>query len=234
LGNTLSTENCDFAAESQILVLGNSTEVDAYNFIRAGYGEDKTLNIILFGGVEGCAFHLDSDRVVTRNEKCQQRLELLLDPSMADRLDTIVYSANRPYAEDKDHFLAMLKRLKSANPDIRIVTMGGYLKTNRPCAYYINESNTTDACALPENITYFEQNPRDEALFGQFSAIESHYIDRVDLLCKNRIAQTCKTRTDDGIPAFYDRVHNSLEFAEMSGKMYAQRYPDLLRQVSRP
>jgi peptidoglycan/LPS O-acetylase OafA/YrhL len=234
LGNPLAKENCNFAAQSQILVLGNSTEVDAYNFIRAGYGGDQNLNLILFGGVEGCSFYLESDRVATRNERCQKRLELLFDPAMTDRLDAIVYSANRPYADDKAHFLAMLKRLTSANPDIRIITMGGYLKTDRPCAYYINQTNTTDACARPENITHFDDNPRSEGLFEQFSALESHYIDRVELLCKNRVPQTCKTRTDDGVPAFYDRLHNSLEFAEMSGKLYAQRHPDLLQQVSRP
>lgn len=234
LGDTRSTANCNFAAESQILVMGNSTEVDAYNFIKAGYGDDQSLNLILFGGVEGCNFQVNSDGVVTASEACQHRLELLFDSSRVERLDAIVYSANRPYAYDKGQFLAMLKRLKSANPNIRIVTMGSYLKTNRPCAFYINQTNTTDACALPENLTYFYNNPSAEALFGSFSAIESHYIDRVDLLCKNRIVQTCKTRTDDGIPAFYDNVHNSLEFSEMSGRMYAQRYPDLLREVSRP
>ncbi len=234
LGNPLSKENCNFAAKSQILVLGNSTEVDAYNFINAGFGEDNNLNLILFGGVEGCAFHLESDSVVTSSEQCQHRLDMLLDPAMTDRLDVLLYSANRPYAGNKDYFLALLKRLKLANPEIRVVTMGSYITTKRPCSYYINLASTTDACAKPENLAYFDQNPQSEALFGQFRALESRYIDRVDLLCKSRILQTCRTRTDQGVPALYDRVHNSLEFAEMSGKMYAQKHPDFLHEMSRP
>ncbi len=71
-------------------------------------------------------------------------------------------------------------------------------------------------------------------MFEQFRAIESHYIDRVDLLCKNRVLQTCRTRTEEGIPVTYDGVHHSLEFAEMSGRLYAKKHPELLSDLTHP
>ena len=126
----------------------------------------------------------------------------------------------------------MLRELKLANPEISIVTLGGYINTERPCAFYINKNNTTDVCALPENVAYFADDPTERKLFSEFRAIEALYIDRVDLLCKNRVVQTCRTRTEEGVPALYDRVHHSLEFAEMSGKMYAQKHANLLDDLS--
>ena len=114
------------------------------------------------------------------------------------------------------------------------MTFGGYIATKRPCAYYINKSNTTDACAISENVEYFEENPKSGPMYRLFSEIESHYIDRVGLLCKNRELETCLTRAQDGSPVLYDRMHNSLEFSEMSGKQYAKNYPNLLRDLSHP
>jgi hypothetical protein len=120
------------------------------------------------------------------------------------------------------------------NPKIQILTMGGYINTKRPCPYYVNKSNSTDACALPENVNYFEDDPRGHFMFKQISAIESHYIDRVELLCKNRVLQTCRTRTEEGIPFTYDGIHHSLEFAEMTGRLYAKKYPELLNDLTHP
>ena len=46
LGLSASLENCNFAADTQILVLGNSTEQDGLNFISAAYGNNKNVNMI--------------------------------------------------------------------------------------------------------------------------------------------------------------------------------------------
>jgi len=234
LTNLSENKNCNLDAKSQMLVLGNSTEVDGYNFINAGFGQDKDLNLILFGGIEGCAFRQESGHIITKDEECQKRLDALFDPAMSARLNFILYSANIPYGGNKHIFLAILQQLKLVNPKIQILTMGGYIITKRPCAYYVNKTNSTDACALPENVQYFEDDPKAQPLFDQFRAIESHYIDRVDLLCKNRVLQTCRTRTEEGIPVIYDGVHHSLEFAEMSGRLYAKKHPELLNDLTHP
>jgi len=234
LQNAKSNRHCNFEAKIQVMVLGNSHELDGYSFISAGLGSAADINLILFGEAGKCAdLHFDSGRFTTSDEQCQKRFNALFDPEVISRLDIVLYAANIPYGENKDIFLSILQTIKSINAKIKIVTLGGYINTLRPCSYYINQTNTTDSCALPENVSYFEDNPEDQPLFNKFRAIESHYIDRVELLCKNRVLQTCRTRTDDGIPAFYDRHHNSLEFAEMSGKMYALKYPHLLQDLTK-
>lgn len=233
INNSLSNKNCNFDAKIQMLVLGNSVEIDGFNFIRAGFGDDTNLNIILFGNLNPCKdWREEFGRFLSSDEGCQKRLDALFDPARGARIDMVLYSASQPYAANKTRLLTMIKKLKSVNPKISIVTLGGYITTKRDCAYYINKANSTDACSLPENVRYFEGDPEGEPMFGQFKAIESHYIDRVDLLCKNRVLETCRTRAGNGIPAFYDRLHNSIEFAEMSGKMYAKKYPDLLYDLT--
>lgn len=226
----LSYKACNFDAKLQVLVLGNSHEPDGYNFINAGFGNDESINLIMFGGTNPCKDLLrKSGRLITRDELCQERLDALFDPAMAERLDLVFYAANKPYAENKGSILAILRQLKTVNPNMQLITLGGYINTERPCSHYINQSMTTDACALPGNVVYFEDDPSSEPLFNEFRAMESDYIDRVDLLCKNRVLQTCRTRTDDGVPAFYDTHHHSLEFAEMSGKLFAKKHPYILR-----
>lgn len=225
-------KKCNFHADIQLLVLGNSAETDGFNFIRAGYGDNPDLNLILFGETNQCKNLRESEgRFLTDDASCQTMLDNLFDPAMIARLDIVLYAANMPYASNKQHFLALLQKLKSANPDIQVVTFGGYIVTDRPCTYYINKFNTTDACAAPENVHYFEDDRRGSPLYGAISELESHYIDRVGLLCKNRVLETCLTRSKDGTPALYDRVHYSIEFSEMSGAMYAERHPTLIQDL---
>ena len=85
---------------------------------------------------------------------------------------------------------------------------------------------------LSGHVTYFAGEPESEHLFAPFTELADLYIDRVSLLCKNRVLQTCLTRTDAGVPAFYDQHHHSLEFAEMSGRLFEERYPGKLLQLA--
>ncbi len=224
---------CNAAADIQVLVVGNSHELDGFNFLNAGYGADKNLNLIRFGDVTPCEnLRREHNGIFSSNEECQARFDSLFDAETVSRLNAVLYAANKPYAENKSSLLDILKLLKAMNPAIKIITFGGYINTKRPCSYYINMTNSTNACASPENVSYFEDDPSGERLFSEFRAIESYYIDRVALLCKNRVLQTCRTRTDDGTPAFYDTHHNSLEFAEMSGRLYAKKIPELLHNIA--
>tara|TARA_B110000977_G_scaffold45159_1_gene61398 strand:+ start:115 stop:2064 length:1950 start_codon:yes stop_codon:yes gene_type:complete len=229
-----SNSHCNLEANTQMLVLGNSTEVDGYNFINAGYGGDSNLNLIAFGGTQGCSkLREQYGHFYSNEERCQQQLDALFRPDFISKLDLVLYSANKPYDQDKSVYLSMLKELKARKPDLRVITLGGYINTRRKCAYYINKTSTTDSCALPENVSYFEDDPQSQFLYEEFQEIETLYIDRVELLCKSRILQTCRMRTNTGIPALYDRRHNSLEFAEMSGTLYAEKHTGLLQDMGR-
>jgi len=226
-------QNCNFDADLQVLVLGNSFEPDGYNFMHGMLQDDPRVNLIKFGTIFFCAnMRLEADRVVNDIDHCQVRFDTLLDPAVVSNLDILVYSFSRPYSAKRRLMLRVLRNIKKLNPEIKIVTFGGYIFTNRDCAYLFNKSGTTDSCAEPENVAIFSDEPELSPLFTEFRAIESHYIDRVALLCRNRILQNCLTRTATGVPAFYDRLHNSIEFAEMSGKLYAEKYPGLLDKLT--
>jgi peptidoglycan/LPS O-acetylase OafA/YrhL len=233
--DNLSSPQCDLEADIQVLVLGNSAEVDGYNFIYSGYGEDSAINFMLFGSMNQCkSLREESGRFLSSEEPCRQMLDVLFDPDMLARIDIVIYAANQPYDTNKRTFLSILRQLKASNPDLRVVTFGSYINNRRHCTYYVNRDNTTDACAKPENVVYFADDERGEPLSGEFGALESHYIDRVDLLCKNRVLETCATRSEDGTPMQYDTRHSSFEFARMSGERYAERYPNLLRDLASP
>lgn len=232
----LTTASCNMAADFQILVLGNSSEVDGYNFMSAAYGEDPNVNLILFGNTNRCtSMRGVSARFVTDNANCQNALATLFEPAFLERLDIIVYAVNQPYAANKTLFLEMLQTLKKARPAIKIVTFGGYINTVRHCSHYINKTGTTDSCAAPENVSYFADKFLEKPLHKAFYALESYYIDRVALLCRNRVLETCLTRANDDTPALYDRVHYSMPFSEMSGRLFAMQHPDLLTElIDRP
>ena len=232
----LTAASCNMEADLQIMVLGNSSEVDGYNFMSAAYGDDSNVNLILFGSTNRCApMRGVSASFVTDNANCQNALATLFEPAFLQQLDIIVYAVNQPYAANKTLFLQILQTLKEARPALKIVTFGGYINTVRHCTYYINKTGTTDSCAAPENVSYFADKFMEEPLHKAFYNLESYYIDRVALLCRNRVLETCRTRTSDDTPALYDRVHYSLPFSEMSGRLFARQHPNLLTElIDRP
>ncbi|QIB65267.1 acyltransferase [Kineobactrum salinum] len=214
----------------QILVLGNSHEPDGYNFLMAGYGADPDINLIRFGTTNHCdQLEFENGVPSSGSADCDRRLQRLFDPAFAARLDGIFYAANKPFSRNKQIFVDMLAHLKQTNPALRLITLGGYINTNRECASLTNEAHSTAACALPENVRYFEAAPEQEPLYAEIMALTDHYVDRVGLLCQERKLQTCLTQTSDGVPMFYDRHHHSLEFAQMTGRLYALKHPHLLR-----
>ncbi len=222
--------NCDYSAPVQVLVIGNSHAADGYNFLRAGYKADNAVNLIMFGSTNRCKdWRMEGGEFLTNDDLCQERLKALLHPAMVEKLDVVLYASNRPFDPNKNTLLKLLQTLKQMKPSVRYLMLGGYINTKQHCAHYINKYATTDACAQPENVAYFESAPKDLPLYEEFQSLKYHYIDRVALLCKNRVLQTCKTRTDDGTTFSYDRHHHSLEFAEMTGRLYAKKHPDLLR-----
>lgn len=219
---------CNWEAGTQVLVLGNSVEVDGYNFLHAALGDAADANLILFEGMKTCRITEAGKRLQGSTERCQQQLDALFDHPHLARMDTIFYAANKPYDSNKQSFLQLLTALRAHMPEVTIVTLGGFVKTERPCAFYINKTGNTDSCMRPEHIRYFADNPASQPLYEAFSAIETLYIDRVAMLCKHRQVQTCTSQTDEGIPALYDTVHLSLEFAQMIGRDFARQHPQSL------
>jgi peptidoglycan/LPS O-acetylase OafA/YrhL len=223
---------CDTQRETQILVLGNSHEPDGYNFLTAIYGKNPDVNLILFGQINGCDnLEFSQDLPTSTSDECTQRLDTLFSDKFVSNIDVVFYAANRPFAMNKYPLYAIMMRLKQLNPSVRIVTLGGYINTRKRCSQLINENRSSDACARPEHISYFESEPEKQPLYAEISDLTDIYIDRVRLLCKNRVLQTCLTRAPEGVPMFWDEHHNSFEFIQMTGELFASRNPELVMAI---
>lgn len=221
-------ETCNRNAEIQVLIFGDSHVVDAFNFLNAGYGHYDDINIIVTDIPVACFKSLEGPSYIKSPvEACQQNIDKLFSPDLIDNLDIIVFAALPPPLQA---LTSIGSQLKKANPLLKIVVYGGYIILKRDCAYYVSKTNSTDACASPENIRYFERGER-KRMYAHLKGEVSYYLDRVELLCRDRIRENCLTKTEEGVPAFYDSNHTSFEFAEMSGRMYAAKHPSLFHEL---
>jgi peptidoglycan/LPS O-acetylase OafA/YrhL len=222
-----SHPGCDLRKPLQVLVFGNSHEPDGYNFLHAGYAGPE-MNLIRFGTTNGCPGLVPEGGRITVD--CERRMAALLSPAVIEQLDTVVYVANRPFRADKARFVSVLAELKAHKPELRVITIGGYINTREDCWRLINRARSASACRDPRNVSYFAGEPESKPLYSQIMALTDHFVDRVALLCPNRQLSQCEITADDGTPAFYDPHHWSLEFASMAGRRYAQTHPQLLAQ----
>jgi peptidoglycan/LPS O-acetylase OafA/YrhL len=220
-------------APIQVLVLGNSHEVDGYNFLRAIYENDPEVALVLFGGTEKCGrLRVVAGTVRAQYPACTERFAALMTPEVAQRFHVVAVSAsNRAFSRIAEPFLVATRALREYNPALRVMTFGSYMKTRVPCARLINETGISAACGRPENLDYFEADPARDRLFEPFMAITDLYIDRVDLLCSERRPERCRTETPDGVPAFFDKHHHSRAFARYSGERFAEVHPDPVRAL---
>ncbi|KGE04760.1 acyltransferase family protein [Pseudohaliea rubra] len=229
----LGTDDACAMAPIQVLVLGNSHEVDGYNFLRAVYEDDPGVALVLFGGTQDCGrLRVEAGVVRAQYPACTARFARLGTPEVAQRFQVVAVSAsNRAFSRIAEPFLVAVRALREANPGLRVMTFGSYMKTRVPCARLINETGSSAACGRPENLDYFETNPARDRLFEPFMAVTDLYVDRIDLLCAARRPERCPTETPDGVPAFYDKHHHSRAFARYTGERFAELHPDPVREL---
>ncbi|MEM9530681.1 MAG: acyltransferase family protein [Pseudomonadota bacterium] len=227
IADLMSEQGCVTPPQEPVLVLGNSHEPDGYNFLRTAAPELPSENIVVFGTTNGCGeLIVRGAEVSATNAACNERLAALQASFQRVPWRAVVYSANHPFHNNKVALLALLEALDRQQPEVRIITIGGYFNTVKNCAHYTNEFATTDACAWPEHVQPVPFDPELWPLWDRFSALTDHYLDRIGLLCGELVPQSCLTQTPDGIPVFYDQHHMSYEFARMAGEMYARARPN--------
>lgn len=219
---------CDSGRATRVLIIGNSHEVDGYNIARTMFSDRSDVELILFGNINPCGeVGVSDEGFVSKNDGCQKRLDALFSESFIDRLDAVIYSANRPFAINKGPALSVIVALKKRRPDVPVVTLGGYINTERRCTFYINRSGDISACALAQNVTYFADDPSAQPLYDEFMRVTDHFLDKVDVLCEARQLDSCVMMTKTRVPAFYDTSHLSLEFAQMLGRLFLQQDEDV-------
>ena len=219
----LKGDTCQFDATTKILVIGDSHVTDGYNFLKGYLDGETDTEIFMFGWTNDCdKLTIENGIISSSTEICQQkRLEPTIELVSAGEIDAVLYVSMEPFSDAREREYKILSHLRGLDPKLKLVVLGPYLFLNRPCPFYVNQYGTTDACAFPENLTFFEPDPD---MYEQMMQITELYIDRYELLCNGGVLQTCLTRTQGNIPVSYDQHHQSLEFAIMSGKLYRERY----------
>jgi len=226
-------ENCIGRDAKTILFFGNSHEPDGISFMQAGYPETlKKYNLVTFGTFNDCKNLLrKKQQWKSDNEHCQNRLNHLFDPAFVANIDVIVYSAHHTFLPHNRGGWEIMNDLKKINHTIKIITIGDYIETNTPCVKLLNETGSTASCFASDNIAYAVTNVKTQALYLEFSFLIDLYIDRLDHLCANENLTSCLSESPQGVPYSFDKHHISLEFSEMSGRLYAKKNPTLFSDI---
>ncbi len=226
---------CRMDRPYQILIIGDSHEPDGYNAFARLYGQDPDVNLISFGTLNACNIEMTVAGPVSavHDQQCIERVSLLNDQRFVARLDGIVYSANKPFWENKKLDWLILRHLRSLNENIPLVVLGGYINTEHDCSELFNRFQTFAACKDPRHISYNPFNEQENRHSEDTLGIDYLYIDKTRILCSADSVESCVVQMD-GEAAFYDRHHLSLPFASMLGQRIANTYGRELIQANFP
>jgi hypothetical protein len=231
---------CDLQRPFQLLVIGNSHEVDAYNAFDKIYGSDARVNLISFGGLNKCRleFGAGGPASPTTIRDCNRRFAMLRDATFVNSLDALVLSLNNPFGDqaligNKRPAWRVIHHLRTLNPQLPLVVMGSYINTVRECAELYNRFHSFDACKRPEFTTTSGYGERESSTLPEASANDYLYIDKMWLLCPSGGVDSCLMEAN-GEPAFYDDSHLSLGFSRYLGERIRQAYAAQLARLGFP
>ncbi|MBI5674905.1 MAG: acyltransferase [Nitrospirae bacterium] len=226
--------HCNKNAELQILTFGNSHELDAYNVLTSQYGERNNVNIISFESDYGCGLKLEKDKVINTIKDdqlhCSYRAEMLNNEQFISSLDIIAFNAYQPLSWGKN-LIEILDHIIKTHKHINIIFFSGYFGV-RPyrCDDIINRFGNSSYCKEPRFVKYFASNDKDEILKMPMARSNFLYVDEVDLFCEGRLLKNCLTEIN-GVPAFYDGDHLSVEFSKLLGEKMRVFYSDELTMM---
>ena len=219
--------DCKDNASFNILIFGNSHEPDGLNFLSAALGDRSNVQFVMFGQFNACRpDKLKGGILNAKNKDCLDRLDILKSEGFMKNFQALIYSSNRPFSDTREHSVEVLKTIRRQNPDLKIVTFGGYVNTHTPCYLLINETGSSDACVDPANNFYNPDMDQNEPFFEPVMALTDYLISYRDLLCGEQIPSSCLSRTPDKTPYAYDKHHKSFEFARFAGQKYMREYPE--------
>lgn len=230
----LNQKHCNAEAEKQILTIGNSHELDAYNIIKTALGERPDVNVMSFGTNYNCGFTLVDGKVKNLQDdprmKCKERLALLNSDEFLKKFDYIVFGAHRPLTWGAE-MIKITEHLKRRNPHLKIIFMGGYIGI-RPhrCDDLSARFKTFDVCKSPDYVDYFANTENDKIANLPIAKNDFLYIDKVAMLCRDRKLKNCEVQAY-GKPAFADGDHLTLAFAKLIGEKLRVYYRKELHDI---
>ncbi|GGZ99267.1 hypothetical protein GCM10008090_04810 [Arenicella chitinivorans] len=229
------SRNCDFSKPIQVLVYGNSHEPDGYNILTEIMADRSDVNLIMFGGTNFCHIHVSEKGDIVSDVKkraCSDRVSSL-NLEFVKGLDYIVYSSNKPFADNKRGDWDAFRRLKQMNPDVGLVVIGTYFNTQQECAEVANRFGSVDACKATEYLSY---SGRGESRSNQAKklseGVDYVYLDKFLAACgdSDLTNESCVVDAR-GEPMYYDGHHLSLGFAQFIGEQFKEVYADTLREL---
>ncbi len=226
--------HCNNDANVQVLVLGNSHAIDAYNALHKAYADRDDVNVTHFTTTTGCDFRVRGELVV--NEKkdeslmCDQRAVLLNDIEFIRSIDVLAFSAFKP-KEWGRNIIDMTNHIRRINPEINIVFFGTYIGLRpQKCSELINEYGNFEICRDESVVSHFDRKERKDILALPMARKNFIYIDKHELFCADRRLENCLVEYQ-GKPVFYDGDHLSLDFAEHLGDVIKSHYQEGLQAM---
>ncbi|MDO3381187.1 acyltransferase family protein [Gilvimarinus algae] len=192
--------------EKNVLVIGDSHTVDAYNILRFAYPEKYYVNVSLGGcppTVNNTLYEIWEGW--SELEKCDQLNKKRLDPDFLKAFDTIVIAVYWGRYKP-EHLLETYNYISNA-VDAEIVVFGNYLTLKKSMADLHNQG--VDPRVTPEvvnNFALFEEE------LAQMAVDRYRFVSKKSLLCGDELS-SCELYYD-GKPFSYDEHHMSLEAAE--------------------
>ena len=221
------SEHCNLDAPIQVLVYGNSLEIDAYTFLKAGYASQTNINFIRFGSLRTCEKSLrkTNNKWLSTDKGCQQKLDAMYASHTANKFTHVVFSSPYSYDNRSTPYLRTIADLKSINPNLQPIIFGPYLILKRECSYF-SSLNKPQECVKPSNVSRIGAgDPNQAVLTEAFNKLGAKELDRVEFLCGQGKPESCAHSTPDGYPVFWDTRHFSYEFAKWSGIQFANQNP---------
>jgi len=219
---------CKMTKKKQILVIGNSHEVDGYNIIKQ-ISSDEHVNIIAFGTLNKCYSETKND---LSSDKCLDKFKLLKSLKFISNIDLIVYSSNKPFNNNKVHTFKLIDELMQLNTSMKLLVIGGYINTKPWCSEIYYKTSDLNNCKAPKYVTYFPNNVQSLPKYKLFSQLSFIYLDKVELLCENRLLTNCIVNTEGNVPFTYDSNHLSFEFSELIASKIKTNRLDIINLVN--
>ncbi len=229
-GNLESTK-CNLKADIQVITMGNSHAIDAYNVFYPQLENNDNVNLIHFRTTTGCNYEISDDSIISSNGKCNVHAKILSDIEFIDNIDLIIVHYFR-FKSWGAIGVDLIDFIRNRNADTKIIVLGAYLGV-RPnkCFDLVNKANAYSACKEVENITYTGDEDVDWIFEQRFAKTNFMYIDSLLMLCgKEKKHGDCKVKLENSL-VFYDGDHLSIEGAKLLGERafiyYAKELSDL-------
>jgi peptidoglycan/LPS O-acetylase OafA/YrhL len=237
LPNVNTRSACNMSKKVQVMLYGDSHEVDAINAFKEIYRNNSDVNLIGFGQTNDCILDIRRGRPVSLSGKhrCPQRLAEI--GPIAKRLNVVVLSAfgylNYKTRETKAMW-HVLHYMLNSNPNLKFIVLSHYFYTEIPCAEIIGRFGNFGSCFQQSRCNPFAMKEGDKRFLAmEQKALKFFFVNKAKLFCNGTRWESCDVEAF-GEPYSYDTNHLSLGYARLLGRRIAQMHGEELIRLGLP